>query len=73
MSTRRLKNSNQSKDFVIKNKHMQIKKYEVLFDQELNIFNSCVVTLFFNVQTQHNKENETKNIFILKQLVTLFF
>ena len=38
MSTRRLKNSNQSKDFVIKNKHMQIKKYEVLFDQEIKYF-----------------------------------
>ena len=38
MSTRRLKNSNQSKDFLIKNKHMQIKKCEVLFDQEIKSF-----------------------------------
>ena len=41
--------------------------------KKLNLFKSCVITLLFNVHTQHNQENETKNIFILKQLVTLFF
>ena len=31
-----------------------------------------MVTLFFNVPTQHNKENETKNIFILNSWLPCF-
>ena len=54
---------------------MQIKKCEVLFEQEIkiNLFKSYVITFFFNVHTQHNKENERKNIFILNSCLPCFF
>ena len=48
------------------NKYIYKNSCEVLFDQEIkiNLYKSCVVTLFFNVQTQHNKK--------MKQRISLF-